>query len=191
MRVFILALSVLLSSVSFASVEVWDVKMVLQVPVVLDNAQSLGKRVYRSQTIRGYIRVEEKAGQEPVVIFHCLENKNHKVGGRNVTYDVYVDDVKWHGIGSNRTGKFNIRSVSLRIEAEPSYSVGETVNEDNSLLITMSGKGNGKYIKGFVAGQIGCGCSDYGHVSPTRIWNTCTVVDTAAVFGKFRMTLCK
>ena len=72
------------------------------------------------------------------------------------------------------------------------------MNEDNSLYITLAGKGRlssskFKFATGYVAGTIGCGCSAYGHKSPTRKigYNGATSVvdDIAAVHGRWSMKL--
>ena len=72
------------------------------------------------------------------------------------------------------------------------------MNEDNSLYIILAGKGRlssskFKFATGYVAGTIGCGCSAYGHTSPTRKigYNGATSVvdDIAAVHGRWSMKL--
>lgn len=168
---------------SFA--ECWELKMVMQIPKVVDNATSNGFRKYQTQKIRGWFLVEKDECGEPEITFCSLENLTHKVSGKNVSYDVDVDKVGWHGIGSNKTGKFNTRSVFLGLTCEPSYAIGTEPTEDNSLLITLSGKGKANYIQGYVSGQLGCGCAEYGHKSPTRIWGTTQVVDTAGAYGRW------
>jgi len=171
---------------SYIGRERWSLKMRLYVPRIYDNMSSRGYRKYQMQTISGEFVVSYVRDAEPEVVFCCLENATHKVNGTRVTYGVEPNGtVLWHGIGNNRTGKFTTRSVVLPIEAMPSYAIGPAPTEDNSLLLVLAGRGysNGKRLKGQVAGQIGCGCAEYGHVSPTRIWGQSRVVDTAAVYG--------
>ena len=80
--------------------------------------------------------------------------------------------------------------------AEPSYNIGE-IDEDTSLYIMMSGKGNinasGKILaaSGYASGTMGCGCNAYGHKSPTRkigkYGATDFVDDVASVYGHWRL----
>lgn len=166
--------------------ELWSLKMRLYVPRVYDNATSQGYRKYQVQTIRGEFVVAPVRDSEPDIRFEWLENATHKVNGRRVEYAAEPNGaVLWHAVGDNKTGKFTTRSVVLPIEAMPSYAIGPAPNEDNSLLVTLAGRGSasGRMLRGYVSGQLGCGCYEYGHVSPTRIWGTDRVVDTAAVFG--------
>lgn len=170
--------------------ECWELTLTVRVPRIYDNTESLGYRKYQTQKIRGYFTVQQMPYAEPVILFCSLENRTHKINGKPVTYDAWIDDeggTMWHVIGNNRTGVFKTRSVALKLWAEPSYAIGPEPTEDNSLILVLSGYGNssGNRITGYVAGQIGCGCKEYGHVSPTRIWGTDRVVDTAAVFGKW------
>ena len=170
--------------------ECWELNIILRVPRIYDNTESSGYRKYQTQRIRGYFSVQDIYGREPDISICSLENETHKVNGKRVTYDAWVEDEAklWHGIGSNRTGKFKTRSVEMKVWAEPSYAIGPEPTEDNSLIITLGGYGSasGNLLRGYVAGQIGCGCHEYGHISPTRIWGQDTVVDTAAVFGTWR-----
>lgn len=50
-------------------------------------------------------------------------------------------------------------------------------------------KGYIRKLGGNVSGTIGCGCSAYGHISPTRVlwfWGASSQVDdVAAVYGKW------
>lgn len=167
--------------------ELWEVCFYLKVPRVFDNTQSKGYRKYETEKVRGYFKVWTDADcGEPAIEFVKLENLKHKVNGQRVTYDCIVENPLWHGIGSNRTCKFNKRSVSFQLIAEPSYAIGAEPTDDNSLILTVASSGNERSLTGYVAGQQGCGCAEYGHTSPTRIWKTNTVRDTAAVYGKFR-----
>lgn len=173
--------------------ELWELRMSLYVPRIYDNMQSRGQRKYQRQRLEGHIRVTPNDGMEPDVNVLGLENITHKVNGHRVTYNVLpCDHVLWHAIGSNRTGVFKTRSVRFDFEAMPSYAIGPEPNEDNSLLVTLSGRSTGSTgsrMRGYVSGQIGCGCYEYGHVSPTRIWGQDRVIDTAAVFGTWSAKL--
>jgi len=166
--------------------ELWSLKMRVYVPRVYDNTASKGYRKYQVQTILGEFTVVPSQDSEPDIRFDWMENATHKVNGCRVSYKAEPNGtVLWHGIGSNKTGKFATRSVVLPVEAMPSYAIGTVPNEDNSLVVVLSGRGNakGNIVRGYVAGQLGCSCYAYGHVSPTRVWGTDRVVDTAAVFG--------
>lgn len=180
---------VLLPLALFARTTHYDLTMSLKVPAIVDNSRSLGKRVYKVQRIKGRVVVaHDKNGGEPSVEFRDMVNKSHKMSnGQYVKYATVVESGGWHAVGNNRTGVFKKPSVFLTIEATPSYALAD--GEDNTLIVTLAG-GNGssdRKISGYVAGQLGCGCYAYGHVSPTRILGTCTVVDTAAVWGSFTM----
>lgn len=168
----------------FAKICVYDVTMHLRVPAIVDNMQSLGRRVYKVQLLKGQMTVKD-TGWEPDVTFTTLENRSHKVSRQYVSYDVVVDKVGWHAVGNNRTGNFRKASVFLSFEATPSYALAD--GEDNTLILTLAGRGStDRAISGYAAGQLGCGCYAYGHISPTRIYGTGLVVDTAAVYGTWR-----
>lgn len=106
-----------------------------------------------------------------------MVNKTHKLSsGKNVTYDAVIGSAyepRFNAIGNNKTGAFRTASVCFSVEAEPSYSLSE-LSEDTSLYITLAGKGDidskgrMRTVSGYAAGTIGCGCKDYGHISPTR-----------------------
>ena len=166
----------------------YDLTMSLKVPAIVDNSRSLGKRVYKVQKIKGRVVVEhDRNGGEPSVEFRDMVNRSHKLSnGQYVKYATVVESGGWHAVGNNRTSVFKRPSIFLTIEATPSYAIAD--GEDNTLIVTLAGSGSSaKCIRGYVAGQLGCGCYAYGHVSPTRILGTCTVVDTAAVWGTFTM----
>lgn len=128
---------------------------------------------------------------------------------------------RFNALGNNKKNEFKQASVIFHIECEPSYAKGEP-NEDNSLYITLAGIGTvadrywyscgdeGSYLgttkksgackvgvvtklSGYVTGAQGCGCTDYGHVSPTRVMSVCgpsdVVTDVAAVYGTWSATL--
>lgn len=178
-------------------VDEYEFKMSMRIPRVCDNMESKGYRKYVHQTIKGTLLVEY-GEWEPTVTIVGLENHSHKVNGRNVTYDVEMGNVMWHLIGDNATGKFKRASVSLSFTADPSYNIGDD-EPDNTLVVTCSGIGTAKtdgpirYVSGYVAGQLGCGCRAYSHVSPTRIsgpsGKTENVVDIASTHGLFRIRL--
>lgn len=174
----------------------------LYVPRVYDNMSSQGRRAYQRQRLTGYLDVEPSDSGEPVVTLRGVTNINHKVSGANVTYTITeCTSVRWHTIGSNKTGVFSMASISFSAMLEPSYSISDTVTEDNALVLEFSGRGRmtsvdgARYapgiVQGGVSGSIGCGCANYGHVSPTRIIGprgaSDIVVDIAAVWGTWRI----
>ena len=106
---------------------------------------------------------------------------------------------RFNAVGNNRTGRFKTASICFFLAAEPSYNIGE-FTEDNALYVMLSGTGRFHSRKkclnrasGYASGFIGCGCAEYGHVSPTRRigWAgpTGQVDDVAAVFGKWTLRL--
>lgn len=189
--------------------DVYDFKMIVEVPRVYDNMESLGYRKYQRQLITGRMTVTYDTSGEsrPVVSFGKLVNKTHKVNGENVEYDVTIQNSvtpRVNVIGSNKTGLFKTPSVEFAIQAWPSYSKGAAPDEDNSLNIVLSGKGvttmNGsetviRSLSGSVAGALGCSCTEYGHVSPTRVMGvfgpSASVDDVAAVYGTWKATRVK
>ena len=182
--------------------DVYDFKMVLRVPRVYDNMQSLGSRKYLSQTIKGTLTINYYESERPKITISSLTNITHKLSnGKNVTYNCTVNEdqmmTRVNLIGSNKTGLFKTPSVCFYLEADPSYNIGE-LEEDNSLYVSLSGSGTTKQYKGvriintlrgYVSGTLGCGCTEYGHVSPTRINGVCGateyVDDVAAVYGRW------
>ena len=183
--------------------DTYSFKMTLRVPRIYNNSQSLGYRKYQKQIIRGkmHITYDTEDGGQPTITFSDLRNLKHKVNGAFVTYTAEPDSsvpTTVNVIGDNRTLVFSTASVRFGMIAEPSYIWGAPA-EDNSLYLTFAGDGKtGRYrnvrvirkMSGFVAGGIGCGCSFYGHVSPTRIMGargaTSQVDDVASVFGSWR-----
>jgi hypothetical protein len=187
----------------------YDIKLTLKVPVIVDNMQSLGRRVYRTQRLQGllvaYYYDETK---DPVVVIPYLYNKDYKIRGEYVTYKTYVSGVLWRAVGDNRKGVFKKAAFGLAIEADPSYNIGDD-EPDNTLVLTLAGSGSVKSVSGGASGQIGCGCAAYGHKSPTRIvympylgskylrrcwtlpswekWWYPTVVDIAPCWGTWRL----
>lgn len=176
-----------------ATVEEYDFSLRLNIPRIYDNTQSLGRRKYQVQAIRGALLVVHgDAGSEPRVEVAGLVNRTYRIGGECVAYDATADGVLWHIVGDNKTGRFRTASVVFTIGADPSYNIG--ANEpDNTLILTLSGKGSHKSMGGYASGQIGCGCRVYGHKSPTRIMGAggapCAVTDIASVWGSWRARL--
>lgn len=173
----------------------YDFRLTLKVPVIIDNMESLGRRKYKNQQIVGSFAVHyssDKDGDRQIdFAIPALTNRNYKIRGTNVTYETTLDNVTWVAIGSNRSNIFNVGSVAFSMDADPSYNVGDD-EPDNTLVLTVAGYGKqfGAF-RGFAAGQLGCGCRAYGHVSPTRQLGpqgaTDKVQDIAACFGQFRM----
>lgn len=181
-------------------VDTYDFTMHLYIPRVYDNMQSLGYRKYQPQTLKGQLMFIYSDDGETVVKVKGLENRTHKVNGKRVTYECYeypYDDngVLVVGIGSNRTLKFTQGGACFSFVADPSYNIG-IVQEDNSLYLELSGHGKLKgdilkNLRGSVRGKIGCGCYDWGHTSPTRLflgYLTNIVYDVAPLDGTFRAT---
>jgi len=180
------ALAVLIGFTGLCSaVDVYDFRMRLKVPRVYDNTDSLGYRKYQTQTIKGRIAVTyDEEERYPQISFLWMTNMTHKVGKSYVSYDAKVsDDVipRMNFIGNNKTGVFKTPTMIFGLVCEPSYALTEA-NEDNSLYLVLAGFGTSKvykgarvasFVSGNVAGSIGCGCSDYGHTSPTRVAGEC------------------
>lgn len=162
---------------------VYDMTMTLHVPRVYDNQLSTGYRKYQTQRLKGTLSVTADRACA------TLENRTHKVAGKRVTYSCDVKSRMWNLVGSNSTGSFRTPSVNLSIEALPSYVPAFEPTDDETLVLNLAGHGtgSGKTIHGTVSGTLGCGCSWYGHVSPTRDMFTGDVVDKAAVWGRFRL----
>lgn len=195
----------LVCTASFAKTvtDTYNFKMTLEVPRIYDNMQSKGYRKYQKQTVKGkmFLTYDDASDESAVVSFSDLRNTKHKVNGSAVTYTVVPDETVQsfvNVIGNNLTMDFHVASVCFGIIAEPSYIWGAP-DEDNSLYVMLAGSGRTTKVKGArvirkmsgtVSGAIGCGCSFYGHVSPTRMMGaygpSATVVDVASVFGKWR-----
>jgi len=175
-----------------ANTIVYKLTMSLKVPRVYDNTASKGYRKIQKQKITGYIYVDREHAMEdepgePTIISHDMVNNTHKVSGRKVSYsDAYASGVMWRFIGNNKTGKFKNVNLKYSLDLNPSYNIGAD-EPDNTLIITLAGYGvSEKSIKGSVTGQMGCGCSAYGHVSPTR--TLCGLVsDITPMCGTFAM----
>jgi len=142
----------------------------------------------------------DESGNLSNVLFTNFVNKTHKMSnGKNVTYQAYLGDEPYPRfllLGSNKTKKFTIPNTVFQLILDPSYNIG-VLDEDNSLYLTMAStkgsfdkkKNNVKSIKGFASGTIGCGCSAYKHISPTRwiCWSGAAEVisDVAGTGGKW------
>lgn len=174
----------------------YDLQLRMKVPVIIDNMTSQGSRKFKRQLIRGTLAVHYYANKEGETEFEfyipALTNLSYKIRGAYVTYETAIDSPPvWVAIGSNKTGVFNKSCFAATIEANPSYNVGDD-EPDNTLIQTIScyGKQFGTFV-GYAAGQLGCGCRAYGHVSPTRQLGpqgaTDKVRDIASCFGTFRM----
>lgn len=187
--------------------DVYTFKMAVKTPRVYDNMQSKGYRKYRIDKLYGELHLTYPAdgtgGAE--ISVKNLKNRSYKVGGNYVTYETYLDEDKVcprvNLIGSNKTGIFKKPSVAFALVCDPSYNVGE-MDEDNTLYITLSGSGTVRKCKntreqliksmsGYLSGTLGCGCSAYGHMSPTRVNGAygpiCDMVDdVAAVWGTWK-----
>lgn len=197
-------ISAAFSFLCFAStIDVYDFTAYVKVPRVYDNSNSTGYRKYQTQKIKGQLAVRYEDEYFPTIVFLDLYNTTHKVGNSFVTYNCHVnDDFLYHRlnfIGSNKTKEFKTPSICLFLEAYPNYAKGSP-SEDNSLYLMIAGSGNSmtyrnatvaKHIHGKIAGTIGCSCSTYGHMSPTRV--ACeygaseSVDDVCSVYGTFCM----
>lgn len=175
--------------------DVYSLTLNLRVPQVLDNSSSTGRRMYKVQRLSGELYVSYVDDGTVDISVEGLVNNSFKVGGANVRYQVTTDVRSWNLIGSNKTGIFKKPSICLDIEAFPSYVWSWEPDSDNSFILTLAGYGvSYKYIHGYVAGTQGCGCTAYGHKSPTRRMGpygkpTPLVVDVAATYGTFKLKL--
>ena len=182
--------------------DTYSLTMSLQVPQVFDNSGSAGYRKYQTQKITGEVHVTYCEDDGSVVFsFSDLVNHKFKLNGMKVTYEAMPDNTpNWVYIGNNRTGVFKTPCVKFELTCEPSYAKGLT--DDSTLVLTCSGKGSSyeawkgcrvpKTVSGYCTGTLGCGCAEYGHVSPTRLAWFCgplcsAVSDVAPVYGKFTM----
>lgn len=204
-KLFTLCMMAILAFAASADVtDVYKLKMRLKVPRVYNNTQSLGYRKPQSQLLEGYLLVTYKdEDSRPSFAISNLYNKTHKINGVCVKYTTYISESTFprlNVIGDNKTEKFSRPTMVLGIEADPSYNIGD-LTEDNTLILTLSGFGTTKKIGGYqvvksvsgnAAGQLGCGCMAYSHVSPTRLWWWYGPVldmtdDVAAVYGTWRI----
>lgn len=179
-----LTLSAFACSTAFSAccTEVYDLYIDVKVPRVYDNSDSLGYRKYQSQRLQGVLYADADGAYVT-----GLYNRKHKVGGINVRYTCAVENAEWAIVGNNRTGVFKRPAIYVKLEAVPSYIGAYEPTDDETLVLTLAGSGTFNRISGSVAGTLGCGCSWYGHTSPTRSYFTCDVVDKAAVYGTFKL----
>lgn len=188
-KIIVLAAVSLVSLSALSDIIIYRITMNMKVPRVYDNAKSLGYRKVQQQVIKGYISVDYGCGEykEPVIYAYSFLNRNHKIGGKNVTYaETEADDVMWRYIGSNKRNVFTSPNIKFSLDLDPSYNIGAD-EPDNTLVITLSGSGiSERTIKGAVTGQIGCGCMAYGHISPTRGIDF-RVSDITPLYGTFNM----
>lgn len=177
--------------------DAYTVTLHLQVPAIVDNMQSMGRRELKWQRIRGELRLlYTDASREPAVLFSEFRNLRNP----DITYRVTALDFRIHAIGDNATGLFPRVGVFADLLLDPSYNIGDD-GEDNTLDVRLAGYGRATRVFGNAAGLMGCGCAAYGHVSPTRIvfwpWISArypgfgrkhrydAVTDTAPVAGRF------
>lgn len=201
----LLSVLVIAQVCSAAIVDEYKFTMRVYVPRIYDNTASLGYRKYKQQTVNGTLRLTYESGTvRPTITVTNLVNKSHKINGCNITYTTTVDSGDYvyprvNVIGNNKTGVFKTGTIVFHMDANPSYNIGEDV-EDNSLLITLAGRTTTKVVncrrvigtgRGNLAGTLGCGCTAYGHVSPTRVLGvegpTDEVDDVASVWGVWSM----
>lgn len=184
--------------------------MRLEVPRVYNNTTSEGYSKYKRDLIYGdmYITYYDDTMIRPEITVKNLVNKSHKLSNGNlVTYKCWVGlqtpMTRVNVIGNNKTGVFKYPSVVFHLTAEPNYNVGD-LGDDNVISVTMASRGwstfknDSKYgnsayfirkLLGAAAGQMGCGCSAYGHTSPTRVQGmygaTDVVDDVRATMGRW------
>lgn len=152
----------------------------LRVPQVRNNSNSTGYRRFEYQSIRGTFMVNwHEDGSRSYSLVDC-QNRSFKVGGNFVTYNATVGDdimyTRFNYIGYNSNNLFKIPVICTSLILEPSYAISEA-NEDNSFYLVLSGSGSSAMkggnriatsMSGRAVGTQGCGCTDYGHKSPTR-----------------------
>lgn len=144
---------------------------------------SLGYRKYQNQKLVGQFKaVYDETGRFSEFQFLWLSNKTAKVQGRHFGYLCYPDECApsvFAAVGSNKTLKFKTGSAAFSFSAEPMYVSFAEPEDDNSLHVQCAGKGSITYsskfgrttfksMSGNLTGTLGCGCADFGHVSPTR-----------------------
>ena len=201
--VLMLALPIFGGSTTATVVDTYKFKMRIDVPRIYENSLSLGYRKYQKQTLYGELQVRYPQGEDYVDFqVKGLYNKTHKVNGSSVKYDCFGwNEGDWMAVavGNNKTRKFSQSGFRFSFIADPSYNIGG-VEEDNSLFLDLAGHGklglkkgyNVPYsISGSVSGTIGCGCGEYGHISPTRWYFggvTSLVTDIAPVNGTWTAT---
>ena len=209
-RALALLLSFVVASTLFAgqTTDVYDFKMLIQVPRIYDNTHSLGQRKWQAQLICGQMLVNyDTCSLAPRITFVNCVNRSHKIGNKYVTYlceeGCEETERRWVVMGNNYTRTFTQGSCYFHAEFNPSYNVGDD-EPDNTLLLDFGGRGTLQPVRlakgyalkvrrwtGFCVGMMGCGCRAYGHISPTRALGFCgpvldEVVDVAAIpMGKW------
>ena len=207
MLTLLIILSASIISYATTYVDVYDVKIIVSIPRVYDNTTSQGYRSYQRQKIQGTMYLTYDSSDSPAEIqYGSFTNLTHKTSlGKNITYQVFNNDdiiQRLSVVGNNKTMTFSRGTCCLNAIFEPSYSVSDVVNEDNSLYVQMTSingrfsiKNGRKYLRsmsGRITGSVGCACSDYGHISPTRMLGYLgpllhNVIDVAACEGIWRM----
>ena len=187
-------------------VDQYQLDMLLKIPRVYDNNNSLGYRKLQAQRLRGVLNIEYIDGEMlPRISIEQLVNKTHKLAnGASVKYECFKEDDQIDRlmyIGSNKKNIFKTPGMTISFVAQPSYALSYA-QEDNSLYIQLSGYGKTSKtlsyhsqvpsrMLGYVTGNIGCGCSDYGHTSPTRLIGPYSFIDipidVAPIYGKWKM----
>ena len=209
---FCLSLSV------FGITDKYSLTMSLQVPRVYNNTESTGYRRIQTQKITGDMFIEYFTNNTYQISVSNLVNHTHKINGEYVTYECEVDNEGYIWgpqlgyIGNNKTDTFKTPFMFFYMECMPSYvSLDEP---DSTLVISLSGVGSSmlksvytynekgrkvldykyryiSYISGNVAGTLGCGCTEYGHKSPTRVAGpfgpTDEAVDISVVKGTWKI----
>ena len=177
---------------NLAVVDEYDLSLTLRVPAIVDNMQSLGKRIYKTQRLKGTLLATYALDGTASFSVPALTNLDYKIAGKPVVYSVSVSESPvWRSTGNNRSGRFTVATAAFSLVADPSYNVGDD-EPDNTLQLTLAGKGRQKgIVSGVAAGRLGCGCTDYGHISPTRRNGpdgpSDEVTDIAACFGTWRV----
>lgn len=183
--------------------DVYDLNMTLKIPRVYNNTESLGYRKLQTQRFSGKMLVQYNENDRPNITILDLVNKTQKLSsGKCITYECYTTGLtRFNYIGDNRRNMFTTPSLRFSLAAEPSYALTD-LQEDNSMYLELAGYGavSKTIIKqctipirlsGYVVGTLGCGCSDYGHVSPTRIIGPCMfediIDDVAPVYGTWHI----
>jgi hypothetical protein len=167
--------------------DIFNLEIDLNVPAIYNNTHSRGYILYELHHITGLMKITYTEDiYSPVIELTDLYNHSYKVGGSNLRYTAYLDNGEAYGIstrfsyiGYNETDLFPYPNIQFFATLEPSYNIGEWDEPDNSLLCIFAGSGTSKYnsngklkvyqLMGTVSGAMGCGCTAYGHLSPTRL----------------------
>lgn len=208
MKQYLFFLMLLIASSVFSDqyTDVYDVKMKLNIPRVVDNTQSLGYRKYQAQLISGQMFMTYGDYGVEKVCFSKFINYTHKVNDIYVTYQVVMDEDSLHNFswcGDNSKQEFFAPNFNMTIEMTPSYKKGSEMLDDIYLSIACTHSivktdmHNDDYVhivyymKGYCTGQIGCNCTAWGHISPTRIWGWCgptyITTDIASIIGQIQI----